>query len=375
MAFGFFLIALSELVSTAALFRDTAWVSLYRLVSPFGMFWMVEHALLCVGIIIISRWVFAYLFKQFHTQLFMIITTMILVIFLVTTVSFSGLLVKNVQDESLRQLETDVLVLRYSLESKKSQLVSDAQMISQNQAIIQGVTQQNRMELAKLASEYLLTKKQSTLLVVNESGQLIARGEDRDRIGESLSGDTLVKRALLGESVASVVTTEGVVAPMVSIRAAVPIRGENNAVIGAVIVGEAVDSAYVDGLKKATGLDASIYADMTVSATTFLAPDGASRMVGMKENSSRVKDRVLKDTMQYTGSVPVLGTPYFASFLPLADADNVPVGMLFVGRPQVHVLAAAGRSIELTFLVTSLLLVLSIVPAFMISTFISSQLE
>jgi len=42
--------------------------------------------------------------------------------------------------------------------------------------------------------------------------------------------------------------------------------------------------------------------------------------------------------------------PYLSAYLPLKDADNVPVGMLFVGREKLEILQAAGRSIELTLL-------------------------
>jgi len=61
--------------------------------------------------------------------------------------------------------------------------------------------------------------------------------------------------------------------------------------------------------------------------------------------------------------------------LPLKDVDNNPVGMLFVGKPQVGVLQAAGRSIEMTFLVAVILLVLSIIPAYFISKYLTNQIR
>jgi Single cache domain 3 len=375
VSLAFFLLAVSELLSMATLFQTSAIISVYQLVAPFGVIWYIEHIILLFSIAFIGKWVFGYLLKQFETQLFMIFTTTILIIFLVTTVSFTGLLVKNVQDESLRQLETDVKVLSFSLESKKNELTSDAQLLAQNPVIVTSTKDQAKQPLTAQVEDFLLTKKQSTVVVVGEGGQVLARGEDRDRVGDSLSNDPLVKRALLGEVASSVVTSDGVTAPAISLRASVPVKDDTGVVIGAVLVGSAVDSAYVDGLKKTTGLDSSIYGDNAVSATTFMAPDGKTRLTGMKEEHSVIKTTVLGNGEPYTGSVTILSNSYFASFLPLKDVDNVPVGMLFVGRPQVHVLAAAGKSIELTFLVTAALLVLSVFPSYAVSKFLSNQLE
>lgn len=375
VSLAFFLLALSELLSMASLFRTSAIISIYQLVAPFGVIWYIEHALLLIAIVIIGKWVFGYLLKQFETQLFMIFTSTILIIFLITTVAFTGLLVKNFQDESLRQLETDVKVLSFSLDSKKNELTSDAELLGQTPAVIEATKNQEKQPLAVEVEEFLLTKKLSTVVIVNGSGQVLARGEDKDRVGDSLSGDPLIKRALLGEVASSAVTTDGVTAPSISLRSSVPIIDDQREVIGAVLVGSAVDSAYVDGLKKATGLDTSIYGDNVVSATTFMAPDGKTRLIGMKEEHTAIKTTVLGSGQPYTGSVSILSSSYFASYLPLKDVDNVPVGMLFVGRPQVHVLAAAGRSIELTFLVTAVLLVFSVIPAYGVSKFLSNQLE
>jgi sensor histidine kinase regulating citrate/malate metabolism len=200
------------------------------------------------------------------------------------------------------------------------------------------------------------------------------RGDDPDKVGGSLSDDRLVKEALEGNTQAAVVTKDGVIAPEVSVRGAAPIKSGDK-VIGAVILGTLIDNAFVDGLKEATGLDASVYADNIRSATTFVAPDGKSRWIGIKEETDEVKKNVLVDGVAYIGSVEILNVPYHAAFAPLKNIDNNPVGMLFVGRPQVTLLQSAGKSIELTFTVTVVLLIMSVVPAYLVSKYIIDQIH
>jgi hypothetical protein len=373
VATSFFLLAIAEFLSMSSLFQSTDNVRVFALVSAFGPFWIIEHIVYLAAAIVFGKWVFGYLLKQFETQLFMIFTVSILIIFLITTVSFSGLLVKNVQDETLKQLSTNVKVLSFTIDGRKSELLSDAQVVAQNPDIITAVGTSTRKPIADFAQQFLIAKKESTLVIVSERGQVLARGEDRERAGESLSDDPLIKRALLGDSASSVVTRDGVLAPELSVRAATPITSEGK-IIGAVLAGALIDNTFVEGLKTATGLETIIYGGNQVSASTIVSIDGKSRLNGIKEERGVIKTKVLINGESYTGDATLLGVPYFGAYSPLKDADGNAVGMLLVGRPQYSVLQTAGRSIELTFLVTAILLVFSVIPAYLVARYLSRQI-
>ena len=374
VAFSFFVLSLSELLGLRVLYLDSTVVRIYELAAPFTAIWIIEHVLLLVAAVYLGRWVFGYLLKQFTTQLFMIITTIIIAIFLLTTVTFTGLLVRSVQDETLSQLETNVQVLAYTLESKKAEIVSDAQVAAQNAQIIAGVRDDVRSVLADTAQDLLLTKKANSVLVLSSSGQVLARGEDRDRVGDSQSDNPLVKRALLGETVTSIIAKDGVVSPQLFIEAATPIRDEST-IIGVVLTGSAIDSAYVDGIKSSTGLESTIYGDNRISATTLSTAGGDARLVGVRMDRLDIKKNVLLAGKRYTGPVTLANIAYFGAFMPLTDVDNNPLGMLFVGKPQISVLQAASRSIELTFIVTAILIGFSIFPSLWISKYLVDQMS
>ena len=84
---------------------------------------------------------------------------------------------------------------------------------------------------------------------------------------------------------------------------------------------------------------------------------------------------MLEKGENFVGAVSILNTPYFASFLSLKDVDETPVGMLFVGKPQIGVFQTAGRAIESTFLVTAILMMIAVFPAYFISKYITSQIS
>ncbi|MDB5184671.1 MAG: hypothetical protein JWN38_479 [Candidatus Saccharibacteria bacterium] len=375
IAIAFFFFSIFEVLSLASLWRGSDNPMVVRLVASFGPLWMAEQVFLLAGSILLGRWVWHYLTRRFLSQLFMIFVTLTLVIFLVTTVSFTFLLVSNVQKQSLNNLQTATSVLRYALDAKKAETLANANTVAENTAIASAVEQHDNKALATLTNAFLHDKKQSSLVITTATGQVLLRAEDPSRYGDSLSSDTLVRRALIGQSSSTIARRDGVLTPVMYINSATPIRNDHQQIIGTVTVGLVVDNAFVDGIKHATGLDSTVYTGNVRSATTFVAPDGVSRLVGVKDTNGAVTATVLKKGQNFDGSVSVVNRQFLAVYAPLKDIDNAVVGMLFIGVPQASVLQAAGHSVELTFVVTAILLLLSIVPAFLISKYIAGQLE
>jgi hypothetical protein len=371
---AFLILGFFELLSVSSIFRDTSNIDIYNLVAAFGPIWILEHIVLLIAVALLGRWVFGYLLKRLQTQLFMFFTTFVLFAFLFITVTFTSLILNNLVDETLVQLETNVKVLNFALESKKAESLSDAQVVAQNPQVQQAVVDKNRSELFETLEGILLTKGQSFLVVTDENGQVLARGEDKERIGDSLSDDALIRRALLGESAISVVTKDAALSPEVSVRASTSIKAGGE-VIGTVMTGITVDNAFVDGVKSATGLESVIYGDNQISASTIVSADGKTRLIGLKEENSSIKEKVLIKGENLVSTSNILNVPYYSAYLPLKDVDNNPVGMLFVGKRQVGVLETAGKSIEATFIVAVILLILSIFPAYFISKYLNGQIR
>jgi len=373
-AFG--LLFIYELLSLSSLWKNTNNPTISKLVAAFGPLWIAELVFLLASVLVLGRWVWRYLTERFMSQLFMIFTGAILAIFLLTTVSFTFLLVNNVQNSSLNNLKTAASVLNYAISGKKAETLADVEAIAENPDVISAVMTNNHNSLNSLTGTYLHDKQQSTLTITSNVGQVLLRAQDPDRWGDSISSDTNIRRALIGQSISSVSTQDGVLAPLIYINAAVPIiNTANNQIVGAAESSLVLDSAFVDGIKQATGLDSSIYASNVVSATTFLAPDGMTRWIGVKETSNTVQNTVLKQGQTFKGILSIQNRQYLAVFTPLKDISNNIIGMIFIGQPQVAILEAAGRSVELTFVVTALLLIVSIIPAYLISKYLARQLD
>ncbi len=374
IAFAFFFLSLADSLAVATLLRTSSNLNVANAAAAFGPIWLVEHIFLLISCLILGKWVWSYLVKRLQSQLFMILTASVLVIFLIISISFTFLLVGNIQKASLDNLEVSAKVLSYSLESKKSEVSAVAEIFAQNKEITTAAQAKDHDKLLAIVSDSLENKKVSSILITDGSSQVLLRAEDPSKWGDSVSSDSVVKKTLLGESVTNLVTQDGVLAKGVYIQAAKPLLIDSK-VVGAVVVSLEISSSFLDNIKSSTGLDAAIFAGNTRSATTIVAPNGKDRFVGVKEESAEVKSKVLTDGKTFTGSLPVLNRPFLVVYQPLKNVNNEVIGMAFTGEPQVLILRDSGRSIELTFLIAAVLLLFSIVPAYLISKYIANQLH
>jgi hypothetical protein len=374
VSLAFFFFSVYELINLGSLFSNSANVDIYNLVNPFGYLWIAGLIVESIGAVILIVWAFSYLLKRINSQLFIIFISMIISIFLITTVSFSFLLLKNIQNETLARLKTDVSVLSYSLESKKSEAMALVSVLAQDQGLTKAILDNDKKALWTSASGLLLNHKLSSVVIIDKNGLILARGEDHDRVGDSVSGDPSVRKVLQGLEVSTAMSRESAVSPVVLVRSAVPVRN-SGLIVGAIVTETLLDNAYLDGIKKATGLEVAVFGDGVLAATTISDLNGVRRPIGIRETNAEVKKRVFTSGNDYSGLVSILNTDYYAVYRPLKDMDNSIVGMLLVCRPASSVLTAAGQSTQLTFLVAVTLILLSIVPSYLVSKYITYQLK
>jgi hypothetical protein len=374
VAYGFAGLAIFELLSDVSGLTNTSNPVLSRFVASYGPVWWAALVFLFASSLILGIWVWHYLVKRLQSQLFIMLIAQTLVVFLCSTVGFTFLLLQGQQTQSLTDLSTASHVLNYAVKSLGSETAAQVQVVSANSAVVSALEAHSHDALVTAASGYLTRYGLSTLTITDGLAQVMLRGEDPSRWGDSISSDPLVRRSLVGEASSSVVSTSGVVAPVVTLTAAGPVRDLSGNIIGSVTAGRAITTAFVDGIRTSTGLDSSVYGGNVLAATTLTASDG-SRAVGVKETNQAITNQVLNQRRSFVGNATFQNRSYLAAFTPLLDVNNTPVGMLLVARPADSLLAAGYHSIQLTFLFVVGLIVLLVYPIYLISRYLSRQLK
>lgn len=376
---AFMALTLAEFVNVSFFLTNTSIVFWEKLLADYGAFWILSHITETIGIIILGVWVWGYFRYRIQIQLFILFVTSSLVIFVVTTFSFTYLLLKNLEKEALGHLRTDVNVLQFAIERLQHESLANARAVAENKAIQSALLTNDSNELFELSSEFMFAQNTSFLIITSASGKVAMRAEDKERIGDNLAKNAVIKSALDGNLSSTVDSIDGIIAPEISVSAAAPIidqsATESAQIVGAVLTGFDVDSAFVDGIKKVTGLDVAIFGGNTRTATTFLAPDGKSRFVGTKEDSEKILSKVLERGEDFVGPAQILNQPFFAAYSPLEAVDGQIIGMIFVGKLQNELFETTENSIKLTLLGSVILMMLSTIPAYFISHYIKENLK
>lgn len=95
------------------------------------------------------------------------------------------------------------------------------------------------------------------------------------------------------------------------------------------------DSGIVDNVKEVSGIDATIFWEDTRMLTTIRSEDG-ERAIGTKATEG-VAEKVLNGEEYFSNYVWVNNAYYYGYYVPLKNADDTVVGMVFVGKSRERV--------------------------------------
>ncbi len=372
---GFLFISISLFFGLVSVWQNSSNVLLAQLVSTYHVAWIAEHAVKLVGAIFLGAWAWGFIRFRMLPQMFSSFIAISFAIFVLVTIIYTGLLLSRTQQSATRDLETNVRTLNFAMEKVKESAVLAARIAASNPQVREAVKSGNKDALFSNLNSLMFENGTDFMLALNTGGEVLMRAEDRTRFGDSLAEDPVVWRALDGKAVVTTLSEQGITLPSVSIRAASPIVDASESgepeIIGAVVTGYLLDAAFVDGIKQITDLDVTVYAYDVSAATTFTAPGGQLRLVGAREPNREITNAVLKKGETYTGEATVLNRPFLASYVPIKDIEETTVGMFFTGKSQAAFLASVSDVIQMTFSISIVLMVLSILPLWALARFIT----
>ncbi len=372
---GFLFISIGLAVALLGLFQNSSNVLLAKLAAPNGLFWIIEYIFKLIGAVSLGVWAWGFIRFRIFPQIFSSFVALSFLIFVLTTIFYTGFLLNRTQDRAMEDLETNVKTLEFALSKIKESAILAARIASTNPQAREAVRTNDKEAIFNNLNALMFENETDFMLAVNKGGEVMMRAEDRERYGDSIAQDPVVWRALDGKAVVTIQSEEGVTVPTIAIRAASPIVDTREdgkpEIIGAVVTGYLMDIAFVDGVKKITGLDITVFANDVAAATTFTLPNSTTRLIGTREIDENIIGSVLTKGERHTGTASVLNQPYLASYIPIFDVEETPIGMLFTGRSQASILAVASDTLRLTFSLSILFMILSILPLAWLARFIT----
>ena len=179
----------------------------------------------------------------------------------------------------------------------------------------------------KIGSVLMKKAGSDFMTITDEKGIVIGRGHSKKH-GDSVTNQETVVIALTGKPAVAVVA--GTEVPF-TIRASFPVMHDGK-LVGSVSIGTSlVTPAYLDWLKKLSGVNVTIFKGDTRVMTTIMQ-DG-KRAIGTKLQSPEILKAVLERGETVYSHNNILGVDYNSAYWPVKDANGKIVGMWFVGMP------------------------------------------
>lgn len=372
---GFLFIFFSSAITILFLWKNSENILIFKSLQDYGIVWIIEHILNFIGAFFIGIWTWGFIRFRIFPQLFISIIAFAFIIFVFTTIIYTGLLLKSVQDDAISNLEINAKIFDLSLRELKNEAILTAKIAAGKSNVREAIKKDEKEALFGALNNLMFENDVDFMAAVNKGGEVLMRAEDKNHFGDSLAEDPVVWRALDGKSVVTAFIEPGATVPQMTIRAASPIidlSDEGNPeIIGATITGFIIDSAFVDGIKKLTGLDVAIFANDIRAATTFSVAE--ARLLGTRETDQRIIDKVLKKSEVFSGTALILNQPFYSAYVPLKDIENTTIGMVFTGRSQISILRSASDIIATTFGIAVFLMIVMVLPIYFLTRFITIQ--
>ena len=255
----------------------------------------------------------------------------------------------------------------YNASSEK--FLQEARLIAGNPALVEAVARRDHAAAAALGKELMDMAGSEFITITDEKGIVIGRGHS-PKYGDDVNNQETVAAGRKGESVVGIVA--GTVVPF-TLRAGAPLVHEGK-VVGTVGIGISLASeAYVDRLKKETGLEATIFKG-DIRAMTTLIRDG-KRLIGTKLQNTAVSEAVLQRGETVSGELQLLGRPYSVVYWPILNMAGKPVGMWFTGQPLDTVVQARREALRNALLAALGITLVFALVAFVIGRMLASPVK
>ena len=255
----------------------------------------------------------------------------------------------------------------YNANSEK--FLQEARLIAGNPALVEAVARRDHAAAAALGKELMDMAGSEFITITDEKGIVVGRGHS-PKYGDDVNNQETVAAGRKGESVVGIVA--GTVVPF-TLRAGAPLVHEGK-VVGTVGIGISLASeAYVDRLKKETGLEATIFKG-DIRAMTTLIRDG-KRLIGTKLQNAAVSEAVLQRGETVSGELQLLGRPYSVVYWPILNMAGKPVGMWFTGQPLDTVVQARREALRNALLAALGITLVFALVAFVIGRMLASPVK
>ncbi|MBQ7617257.1 MAG: diguanylate cyclase, partial [Desulfovibrio sp.] len=216
-------------------------------------------------------------------------------------------------------------VVKDSLKDTMLRLLQETNILSDSRELELAFVLHDYQAMKNFAKRAMQRCKANFATIVDAKGVVLARGHSA-KTGDNIADRAIIQKALAGQSVVDVVM---LLNNGLSLGAASPVY-LNSEVVGAVLFGDSFKTnAFVDEIKKVTGLEMTVF-DQTTRLSTTIMRHG-ERMIGTKLENPKIITDVLEHGEIFQDDTQILGLSYKTIYWPIENKSGQILGMWFLG--------------------------------------------
>ena len=328
-----------------------------------NFFFIASLVIEVVGFGWLGYWIWQYMRLRIKESFVMIAIGVTFALATIVTLAFSTILLSRITHETSVNLVTDVKVLDFAISSLEEESLAKATLVAGESEIVEAFSNNDSQSLEQLAEKFLEKYKIGFLTLTDPTGNVIVRANALSRRGDSLAGERAFEEASHKNTF---VTIEASPVEGLSIRAGAPIV-KGSKILGTVVAGYPLDNAFVDRMKRVTGLEMFVYKDTTSIAATAFATDGTTRLVGTVLDDAAIRESVFGGAKTVTADTGISGERFQVSYSPITNADDKVVGMLSAAKHQQDIVNIANATNRLTLITVILILLVLALPIYFVA--------
>ncbi|MFZ2886513.1 MAG: cache domain-containing protein [Minisyncoccia bacterium] len=318
----------------------------------------IGHCAELIGFALLAKWVWQYLQLRLRESLVLIFISAALFLSTVVTLAFSTILISQITSDTEKNLLTNVQVLDLAVHGLHEEARAKTILLSRDEALAAALSANDLARLEEIAEVALESESLGFVTITDAHGAVLVRAHALSRRGDSLIGERAVEEALQNNAF---VTIEESPVEKLSIRAAAPVFAERE-IIGVVVAGYPLDNAFVDSIRRVTGLEMFIYQDESIAATA-LANDGRTRLTDVPLTNG-VHAAIFERGEATTERSDLRGRSFLASYLPLKNGDGKTIGALSAAKPEQDLLDIENATNRLTLITVLLIMLVLAYPTY-----------
>jgi len=352
--FGLFLV----LQSLRSLLSSQSTV-LFLALKEYSILWIINYGLLIASASFLFRWLNTLLGFNLQAQIFMNFWRILVYVVLAVAAVYSVLVITLNENNTYELLTKNAGIIKNNLTAIESYNSDVVAIFSHNNDFIDAVNKKDARQIAVITNQFVNNNENLDRIVITDRlGAVIYDSNNSYRLGQSLTGNTLILRALANNSLVSGYTKSGndPLIDKLAYQYSLPLMNSNDEQIGIISTFKIFDDNYLNTVKNATGQELIVFVDGRRASSTLISSDEISRI----ENLNLLKD---SDSYTYIKTMAngidciklnILSDSYYATIFTLNDISGKELANILVATNQQPVIDNTKLALHTTFLVSIL---------------------